>query len=875
MLKPIKPLDYEVTEARDRKVGRNYRAARVLVRWKGVPIGRLDVPLMDGWLRSQEVGARAIRELSDAFGREMARRSLLGDGVDGVQSLAGLWDKDVPQPIERQLTVSVIVCTRDRPDDVLNCMRSLAALKEAPLEILLVDNAPSDESTRDVVVKGFPGVRYIREDTPGLDHARNRGIREARGDILAYTDDDVEVDKGWIAAVRSAFQEDDSIGLVTGLVEPVEQETEAQILFEDYGGFGRGWTRTYLQSVRGQAMSWDKVGAGQLGAGANMAVRRKALEDTGFFDPALDVGTPTLGGGDHEIFFRFLKSGWVCLYEPKALVRHRHRRTMDELRRLLFSYGHATRCYFDRETINFPEDEGEIRKLRQWWWRHWAWDRWLRAFWSKGWFPAELVKAEIDGYRKAKGAYARARREIVSDENRRPDRFLGRVNARDDLGRVGIAAVDLSKPLRDLDEGKRWVELEVVVLFRGKPLGNIRLASHGRSISRDRLADQLAGDFWFNILDLSREDPSLSWAGFHSELGRRLCPIAKEPERFDEKIRATVVVPTCGRVDSLRRCLESLMELETRRPFKVIVVDNRPGLGTRKQLENEFPEVEWFEEHRAGSSYARNAGMAIAPGEVLAMTDDDMVVAPDWLERLLAPMVRDDVVAVTGGVLPGSLETEAERDFETFGGFQRGCHRREFGHAWFRKWRLRAVPTWSLGGTGNVAIRAEFLERRGVGYFMECLGAGVPAGVGEDTLFFYRIMMEGGTIVYEPGAVGWHYHRPSASGLRRQLFDYARGHVAYHLVTLLKFGDRRAITRLLYELPGSYLERIRDRLFNRYAYPWNLLFVEIAGAICGPLALWQSWRYMKKNGEGHRRWKYYGESAGKDAVPVTGEGGGV
>ncbi len=858
MLFPIKPLDHEVTVPHDHEVGRSHRSARVLVRWTGVPIGKLEVPVVDGRVRAADVGSLALRQLSDAFGRELVRRALAAGRPGEVPGLERFWNPPEEPVAEGLPTVSVIVCTRDRPDDMARCLASLARLKHPPLEIIVVDNAPATDATRQLVA-GYPEVRYVREDTPGLDHARNRGIRESRGEVLAYTDDDVEVDPGWTLALARTFAGDPSVGLVTGLVEPAEQETEAQVLFEDYGGFGRGWTRTYLQSPRGVAMSWELIGAGQLGAGANMAMRRKRLEDTGWFDPALDVGTPTLGGGDHEMFFRFLKSGWICLYEPEALVRHRHRRSFEELERLLFSYGHATRCYFDRETLNFPEDEPAIRKLRRWWWRHWAWQRWLRAFWAKGWFPRRLVEAEVRGYLAARGAYERARRQIVADEFERPDRFLGRLDGRGEIGSVGVTQVEVSQPLEDLIEGEDWRELDVAVCLHGRPLGRIRVKSLGRPVPAERLADRIAGDFWFNILDLAGE-PALSWAEFHADLGRRLVPEGGGGgQRLDDRVPVGIVVPTCGRVSDLRRCLDSIRALETTRPVKVLVVDNRPGSGTREALEGDFPEVEWVEEPRRGSSYARNAGLALAPGEILVMTDDDMVVAPDWLEKLLVPFARQDVVAVTGCVLPGRLETEAERDFETYGGFHRGPERREFGHAWFRRWRWRAVPTWQLGGTGNLAIRAEFLEREGGGYFMECLGAGVPAGVGEDTLFFYRVMMEGGSVIYEPSAVAWHYHRASKDGLRRQLFSYARGHVAYHLVTWLKFGDWRGLTRLIYELPVSFAGRALDRLRGRSDYPMSLLGLEVLGSLAGPLALFQSWRRMKRSGVGHRRWNYYGD----------------
>ena len=860
MLLPICPVDYELASPGDLRVGASYRAARVLVRWHGIPLGLIRVPVEQGVVRSRDIGYRVMACLQPRIGREVARRALMGGGIEAPPDIRGHSPDPAAPP--KLPSITVAVCTRDRPEDMAKCLASLAALRTPPLEIIVVDNAPATDATERLVKDRYPQFRYVREDTPGLDHARNRAIVESKGEIIAYTDDDVMVDPGWTEALARVFAEDPAVGLVTGLIEPAELETEAQLLFERYGGFGRGFERTYLQSRRGAAMTWNLVGAGQLGAGANMAIRRSLLEEVGYFDPALDVGTPTLGGGDHEIFFRCLRSGMICLYEPTAIVRHRHRRSMPELSKLLYSYGYATRCFFEREADEFPADRPAIKKLGRWWWRHWAWARWRRSAWAPTWFPLELVSREIRGYIDGKGGYRRARSKIVADESQRPDAF--KIPAEPGNGgseRTALVVVDIARPLQTLHEGEGKDRLEILVQWRGRPLGRLRMRCLGNAIVPSRLADEISRQLWWQVVTLGEEDEGVAWSRQIALLQEMVNPEPARRKHLDEAVGVSVIVATCDRPADLRRCVASLVASETRRKVQIIVVDNRPGLPGIQEVLEEFPQVELVEEPRPGSSYARNAGLAAAREEIVAMTDDDMVVSPDWLERLIEPFRRADVAAVTGNTLPASLDNEAEIKFETYGGFGRGYCSREFDEYWFHRWRRRATPTWQLGGTGNMAFRRSLFEDPQVGPFEECLGAGVPAGVGEDTLWFYQVLRAGMVILYEPAAVAWHHHRVTMDGLRKQLMAYSKGHVAYHLVTLLKYRDRRALVRLGYELPRSMLSRVWGRLRGTYDYPWRLLGIEITGMLLGPLSLWQSKRHVRKHGPGARPAATAGESA--------------
>jgi GT2 family glycosyltransferase len=228
-------------------------------------------------------------------------------------------------------------------------------------------------------------------------------------------------------------------------------------------------------------------------------------------------------------------------------------------------------------------------------------------------------------------------------------------------------------------------------------------------------------------------------------------------------------------------------------------------------------------------------------------TDDDVTAPPEWLERLVAPFVSAEVMIVTGNVLPLELATPAQLLFEAYGGLGRGFNPRNFNREWFDRFKT-AVPTWELGGTANAAFRATIFENPDIGLMDEALGPGMPSGVGEDTYLFYKALKAGHTVVYEPAAYIWHRHRREVSALRRQLYGYSKGHVAYHLTTLLSDHDLRGLIYVMLRLPPYHLRRIRACLRRRSNYPLSLVMLEIAGNLVGPLALWRSRRRVQREG---------------------------
>jgi cellulose synthase/poly-beta-1,6-N-acetylglucosamine synthase-like glycosyltransferase len=226
-----------------------------------------------------------------------------------------------------------------------------------------------------------------------------------------------------------------------------------------------------------------------------------------------------------------------------------------------------------------------------------------------------------------------------------------------------------------------------------------------------------------------------------------------------------------------------------------------------------------------------------------------MTILPDeWLENLIAPFVRDSVMVVTGNVLPMELDTPAQRLFERYGGLGRGFTRFEVGMDWFESSRWRAVPTWRLGATACAAFRADIFRNPSIGLIEEALGAGTPTGCSEDTYIFYKVLKEGYTIVYEPKAFVWHRHRRSMKEFRRQIFNYSKGHVAYHLITLFRDRDPRALARIFIELPRYHFSQIVKKALGGNALPLSLTFLQISGNLAGPFALWRSLQRVKREG---------------------------
>ncbi|WP_312163641.1 glycosyltransferase [Phenylobacterium sp.] len=235
-------------------------------------------------------------------------------------------------------TASVVICTRDRPDELRRCLSSLPSQTLQPLEVIVVDNASTSDVTRLNALAA--NAVYVREDRPGLDYARNTGAAKARGEIVVYTDDDVLLHPAWLENIVAAFDAP-RIGAVTGLVLPAVLETPAQHHFETFWSFARGYERKEFTPEAFRARR-ETFPAWEIGAGASMAFRREVFDKVGGFDERLDVGRAGCSG-DSEYWYRLLANDYACRYEPTAVAFHYHRASDEGLASQLFHYmrGHA------------------------------------------------------------------------------------------------------------------------------------------------------------------------------------------------------------------------------------------------------------------------------------------------------------------------------------------------------------------------------------------------------------------------------------------------------------------------------------------------------------------------------------------------------
>lgn len=252
--------------------------------------------------------------------------------------------------------VSVVVATRNRPRELSDCLRSLLGQTNPATRVVVVDDAPGGDTTPAVVARWARSgpVRYVEGASRGLAVAHNRGLLEVQTPLVAFTDDDVVADERWLEHLVDAFASTPGVACVTGRIIPFELVTRAQELLDGYAGFDKGVTRRVFDlDANRPSDPLFPFAAGTLGSGANMAFARAALLEQRGFDPALGAGTRAMGGDDLAAFFEVLQRGHRLVYEPAAVVAHRHNRDARALRRQVYGYGvgltaYLTKCLIDR-----------------------------------------------------------------------------------------------------------------------------------------------------------------------------------------------------------------------------------------------------------------------------------------------------------------------------------------------------------------------------------------------------------------------------------------------------------------------------------------------------------------------------------------------
>ena len=339
----------------DRSGDRDHQWARLLVRLHRRPIGFVSMEVRDGFIDGNTLQERIWNDLSGAILSRLRADQLpdVSDLLRRISTVARVMGGPAgTEPEPRPDLVSVVVCSRDRTDTLRGCLRAIQELEHTNFEVIVIDNAPRSTGTADMFHEQFASdarFRHVVEPVPGLARARNRGVAEARGAVVAFTDDDVRVDRWWLQGIAEGFRRHGHTGCVTGLIPAAELQTPEQLYFDQRVTWSASCEpRVYDMGDHHPRSPLFPFAAGQFGAGANFAFDREYLIALGGFDEALGAGAPTRGGEDLDIFVRALLAGRALVYEPSAIVWHVHRSEADELVTQMRSYGLGLAAYLTK-----------------------------------------------------------------------------------------------------------------------------------------------------------------------------------------------------------------------------------------------------------------------------------------------------------------------------------------------------------------------------------------------------------------------------------------------------------------------------------------------------------------------------------------------
>ncbi len=233
--------------------------------------------------------------------------------------IPALIEQNDHQPIrddnsKEQIRISVVVCTHRNPALLAKTLDSLGRqiLPQELFEVIVVDNN-SQDNTKEVVAR-YPMVRYVLEERLGLSNARNTGVEKARGDIIAFIDDDAEASPQWLQALLKIYDSIPDAWAVGGKVLPIWDSQKPDWLTDEY--YRALSLVEWGESAR--ALCWpERI------IGTNCSFRRQVFTDIGFFDTCLGrIGTALLGNEDTEIQQRIHALGYLIYYAPEAVVYH-------------------------------------------------------------------------------------------------------------------------------------------------------------------------------------------------------------------------------------------------------------------------------------------------------------------------------------------------------------------------------------------------------------------------------------------------------------------------------------------------------------------------------------------------------------------------
>ncbi|MCU1427028.1 MAG: glycosyl transferase family 2 [Actinomycetia bacterium] len=729
-------------------------------------------------------------------------------------------------------SVSVVICcyTEDRWDDLTAAISSVRMQTVPAYEVIVaVDHAP--ELLRRVR-ETFLDVTIVENNAArGLSGARNAGIAAARGDVVAFLDDDAVAVADWLEHLCEPYRSP-SVVAVGGRVVPRWDDARP------------AWFPPEFDWVVGCTYA-GHPGEGPVRnvIGANMSFRRSVFTELGGFDDRIGrVAALPAGCEETELCIRVRqrRPGSVVWYTPSAIVFHRvraERTTFAYFRARCLAEGasktRVSRLVGSRDGLS-SERSYTTRTLPQ------AALRDARvAVTDRSRSALARVAARAAGVAWAGAGFAAARVTLA-----RTDRALP-VPEEQPFRPALVTQVDMVMPggiTGDRgDTGGYYSRAIVLVRDRGRPRGVIEIEIPPEGLDATRLEQRLREAV------VNQELPA-SAPGSPGDNARALFSMSS---MFSGLPPVTVVVATRDRPEALRRCVDSILASDYP-DFDVLIVDNAPdSIATQRVVSDVYgpgQRVRYVREDTPGLACAHNRALLDVHTPIVAFTDDDVVVDQDWLSQLVAGFgIAPDVGCVTGMIFPLEIETPAQELVERSVGFNKGLER--------RLWRLGGAgvtdplfpyAAGKFGSGANMAFRTDVL--RSMGGFDPALGTGTRARGGDDLAAFFDVVSSGHALVYEPAAVVFHAHRRDEDGLMRQAFGYGAGLTAYLTKTVV--NRPRRVYEIASRVPaGVWYAFARGSEKNARlpdAYPHALVVRERVGMLAGP-ALYMWSRYATRH----------------------------
>ncbi|MBP7700823.1 glycosyltransferase family 2 protein [Candidatus Woesebacteria bacterium] len=235
------------------------------------------------------------------------------------------------------LNVSVIIATRDRPKDLYRCIYSLLKSEVLPFEIIVIDQSKSDKTKKIVQKKNSPIVKYYKVNYVGKSRSLNDAISRAKGNILAFTDDDCVIDIRWIKQISEFFQKNEKESIVFGNTKPFILTKKKDMICP--ATFSK--ENDYISYTKNPCKHWEEIGFGN-----NMSFRKNIFNQVIKFETLLGPGSIGRSAEDAEIANKCLLLGHKIAYNPFMVIYHNRWISTKENRNLYLSYSlGGTACY--------------------------------------------------------------------------------------------------------------------------------------------------------------------------------------------------------------------------------------------------------------------------------------------------------------------------------------------------------------------------------------------------------------------------------------------------------------------------------------------------------------------------------------------------